>query len=371
MDRDDVTLKFSAAWLFLPPFVAILTIVVTNMFATAAPVPVDEAVWSLVGLVFAILTILYGIFIQRGFLRGLLPVQIAAQGLLLCPLSLRMGAQMFQWIGVIMAVSGAVVLLFLYWQSVNEAHRVYVELPSSELDALPLPFATTDAQGNVVSVSDTLLQLTQKSREAAEKVKITELLPVDRETVALGGKEWKILQSPMKDNMHYFQLEEVRAPAVIAFSDSSGGILDPITSLYARSYAEKRVEEELYRVRRYHRRLSAALLRVVFLGSNSPDKETEIFNGYCRFVQKHTREADVACLAAPRDLLLVMPETQLGDAEGVVGKLADFVPHIQKELEGFDGAMDVRDGLIVIDSEAGDMNFDHLVEKLNETLGTK
>ena len=348
MNRDDGTLKFSAAWLFLPPFVAVLTITIANLFANAAPVPVDEAVWSMVGLVFAILTILYGIFVRRGFLRGLLPAQMAAQGLLLCPLSLRMGAQMLSWIGVIMAVSGAVVLLFLYWQSVNDSQRVYVELPPSELDALPLPFATTDAEGNVVSVSDTLLQLTQKSRKMAEGAKITDLLPIDCETVTLAGKEWKILQTPMKDNMHYFQLEEARALTVVALPDS-GGILDPVTSLYARGYAEKRVTEELYRVRRYHRRLSAALLRVVFLGSNSADKEVEIFNAYCRFIHQSTREADIACLAAPRDLLLVMPETLVGDAEGVVGKLADFVPHIQKELEGFDGAVDIRDGLVVID----------------------
>ena len=109
--------SFSIHWVSLPPFVAILTVLVAGFFSSGPPAPVDESVWGLVGLLFAVLTVIYGIFIRLDFYRGFFPVQLIAQGLLLCPLSLRMGARMFSWVGVTMAVCGSVVLVVVYWQS--------------------------------------------------------------------------------------------------------------------------------------------------------------------------------------------------------------------------------------------------------------
>ncbi|MDR1977404.1 MAG: hypothetical protein LBQ42_01585 [Synergistaceae bacterium] len=365
------TLDISPRWFSLPPFIAIFTVMATSLFSSGASVPVDEALWGLVGLLFVILTVLYGLFIRQDFPKGLFPVQLIAQGLLLCPLSLRFGARMFQWLGVTMTVCGAVVLVVLYYRSrIVSPDGGYVMVPP-ELDKLPLPCAYTDKEGNVLSVSDALLQLAQMPRTIATGGKITSLLPLDQDTIDMEGKTWKILQTPLGNDTYYFQLEEVRDGVVTLPSHAEGEIafVDAATSLCTRTYAARRVGEELYRIRRYQRWMSAALLRMVFRGNNAPAKEDEIFNAYCRFIRATTRVTDISCLVGPRDILAVFPETQLDRAEEIMGRLADFVPHVQEQLAGFDGAAEIRECVAFWGSPSEDVLFEQVLEKLDKALG--
>lgn len=371
--------SISIRWLFLPPFTALLTLLAASALASGDPIPVDSAVWGLVGLLFAVLTILYALFIQRDYTAGLLPVQLLAQGLLLCPLSLRLGAHMLQWVGVTMTVCGSVVLLVLYYRSRLLSAQTFVidTAAPAEFSALPVPFAVTNEEGTVVIVSDALLRLTGRSREDTEGQMITLLLPLDKDTVILGDKEWRILQSPMKNtstegDRYYFQLEEIHGAQIIANSStiSGGSFFDPATSLFSRSYAQQRVVEELYRVRRYQRWVSAALLRMEFTYSSAPHPEQEelIFLSYCAFVKKHTREIDISCLIGPRDILLVMPETDLDSALEVVSKLSDFVSEMQEILAGFPGIANVASGTLFFNASSGSLSFEGFLDKLDEEL---
>jgi hypothetical protein len=364
---------FSVQWFFLPPFAAVGTLVVVSFFAGEPSVPVDAAFWGLTGLLFIILTVLYGIFIQRHFYRGLLPVQLAAQGLLLCPLSLYMGARMFQWVGVTMAVCGTVVLVVIYYRSLTVfASALQSAGASSGIDSLPIPFAVTDEEGNILSVSDALLQMTKQSRETAIGEKITLLVPIDGEPVHLGGEEWMVVQTRMSKNRYYFQLEEAAAPPFEPMPPSPGGdaSIDAETGLYGQDYAARCTDEEIYRIRRYKRWLSVVLLRMVFRGENSPEKEKEIFNAYCRFIKANIRETDTACLTAPRDVYVLMPETQLTGARMAVSKLTDFVPHLEEELKKFEGAAEVLDKTLFFGPSVGDLAFEEIMKRLSDALGS-
>jgi hypothetical protein len=352
-------------WFFMPPFVAIVTAGVVVAFSGDPSAPVDPAIWGLTGLMFITLTVLYGSFIWRGFYKGLLPAQLVAQGLLLCPLSLHMGARMLQWLGVTMTICGSVVLLVFYCR-----HRAGGEgTPLTELDALPVPFAITDREGGILSVSDSLLQMTQKTRETSEGRNISLLLPVDQETVTLNGKPWKIVQFPLEDGRFYFQLEDVST--VIVSSPSAEEFVDPNTMLHSRAYAIRRLGEELSRIRRYKRWMSAALLRVVFRGTSEPDQEERIFNAYCRYVHGATRGTDIACTIGPREVLVLMPETQLDQARVAVSKLTDFASYIEGELIGLDGAVELQDGVLFLGTASGDFSFEQILEQLNEDLEKK
>jgi len=368
-----ITLDFSMRWLFIPPVTAIFTITLTTLFSSGVAVPVDPAIWGLVGLMFVLLTVLYGIFIKQYFFAGLLPVQMIAQGILLCPLSLRMGAAALSWIGVTLAICGAVILVALYYHS--RANLLTAEAPKSELTTLPLPFMITDANGYIISASDFLLQLLQKSESDVKGEKIDELLPFDKETANIGGREWRVLQSPMEDGTQYFQLEEAREISVTlqANTGSDDVFVDTATSLYQQSYAIKRVEEELYRIYRYKRWMSAALLCVNFPeneNSSSFDskKERDIFNDYCRFVNSNTRETDISCLVAPHDILIAMPETSLEGAQAIVSKLLDFPAHIQEKIKELECSMDVLERTVFFNASSGVLDFDRLMGKLDEAM---
>jgi len=370
-----ITLDFSMRWLFIPPVIAIFTIILTTLFSSGIAVPVDPAIWGLVGLMFVLLTVLYGIFIKQYFFAGLLPVQMIAQGILLCPLSLRMGAAALSWIGVTLAICGAVILVALYYHSRVNLLTASQAGPKSELATLPLPFVITDAKGYIISASAFLLQLLQKSDSDVQGEKIDELLPFDKETASIGGREWRLLQSPMEDGTQYFQLEEAREVSVTlqANTGSDDVFVDAATSLYQQSYAIKRVEEELYRIYRYKRWMSAALLCVNFLENENaapPDskKEKDIFNDYCRFINSNTRETDISCLVAPRDILIAMPETSLDGAQAIVSKLLDFPAHIQEKIKELNGSMEILERTVFFNASSGVLDFDRLMGKLDEAM---
>ncbi|MBQ7262327.1 MAG: PAS domain-containing protein, partial [Synergistaceae bacterium] len=153
-------------WATLPPIVSIATISLARAMGSAlAAVSVDASIWGLVAVTFVILTALYALFIVHGFHVGLLPLQAVAQGILLCPLSLSLGARMFDWAGATMAVCGAAVLAVLYHRT--QIRHLY-EAAEAEVEAIarvgemqlhiPVAFAVTDGEGTIVSISDAMLK---------------------------------------------------------------------------------------------------------------------------------------------------------------------------------------------------------------------
>ncbi|MDR3264975.1 MAG: hypothetical protein LBT15_03090 [Synergistaceae bacterium] len=378
---DDSAQAVSVRWLFLPPFTALLTIIVASALGSEARVPVDPALWGLTGLLFVILTILYAIFIQQEFFRGLFPVQLIAQGLLLSPLSLHVGARMLQWVGVTMTVCGAVVLVTLYYRrSQAPLPAANVSAEPGELSALPLPFAITDKEGTILSVSDDLLRMTNRKREQAEGQTITFLLPIDSESVVLDGKTWRVLQSPItprspaEGERYCFRLEEAQEAVAVTPPANPGenAFIDPTTSLYTQAYAVRCVTVELYRSRRYQRPIAATLLRMLFsypdIVKEQPAKEDEVFNAWCRFVRSSIRTSDVPCLVGPRDVLVAMPETTLEMAREVAGKLASFETALHPLTGEFPGTISVYDGTVFFGSSSLDLDFDSFMKKLDETL---
>ncbi|MDR1873464.1 MAG: PAS domain S-box protein [Synergistaceae bacterium] len=376
VNSDFSTQDVSVRWLFLPPFTALATIVVVNLLSGDVRVPVDPALWGLTGLLFVILTVLYGIFIHQRFFSGLLPAQFIAQGLLLSPLSLHAGARMLQWVGVTMTVCGAVVLTALYYRRSRVVFHGAGGETAAELSSLPLPLAMTDGEGTILFASDALLRITGMRRERLERQKITFLLPLDRESVELAGKTWRILQTPMEGGKHCFRLEEVQeSPVVVTLSsnfESDDAFIDPATTLFTRTYAVKSVTRELYRTRRYQRPMSAVLLRMVFTPGGGemeqPEKEDEIFNAWCRFVRANIRASDISCLVGPRDVLVAMPETSPDMAREVAGKLASFDSRLQELTEGFTGGISLYDGVAFFGSASGDVDFDGFMKKLDDAL---
>ncbi|MDR1742093.1 MAG: hypothetical protein LBR38_09690 [Synergistaceae bacterium] len=362
----------SLAWLFAPPFMAVLPLVAVSVLSGGQSVPLDPSLWGITGLVFLMLTILYGIFMRRDLVAGFLPVNAVAQGLLLFTLALHTDTNMLQWAGVTLVACGIAVFIYLYSHSTahTSAPRAEAHAPSGYFDLqtnpaeLPLPFAVTDSSGDVLSVSDTLLNMMGRTRDAAQGKPLSSLIPLDKDGLFVDGKPWKIIKLPLKYDREYYQLEEDR-PAARSSDDS----VDPHTGLHGRSYGEKNLSMELYRVRRYKRWLSVALLRMVFRGA-AIAKADDIFNAFCRHIDDSVRDIDIVCQVGPKDVLIIMPETQAEGAGLAVGKWIDFATHLEDEALGTTGLMDVKDGLLFVNSESAqvDMTFDECLEKLGRSV---
>ncbi len=357
-------------WLFLPPIVAIPTIlVVRSLGSPLESGPVDASLWGLIGLLFIILTALYALFILQGAKSGYLPVQLIAQGLLLCPLSVSFGARL-QWVGVTMAVCGAVILTTLYYYRPHKTAPIEKPEEGVQDSDLPVPFAITNETGNILVVSDTLLELAGLSREAALSLNIAMLIPQGSGTVMLGEKAWNVLQQPMKNGRICFRLEPrtlsdvVQVPQAVSF-------VDPVTGLHTRSYAMQRLEEELYRVRRYGRFLTSVLMRISFPPSSDSDPCVEdAFRAYCCAVHASLRTSDIAFSTGPRDIFLILIDTDNDAAEVVITKLEALMHTLCTSHSSLYTAVILRVTDFVMGGP-GVPNAENLVKRVDENLRAK
>lgn len=361
-------------WAFLPPVVAVPTLLVARALGSpSAAGPVDPSLWGLTGLLFVVLTVLYVLFILQGRTTGFLPVQLIAQGILLCPLSLSLGARMVQWVGVTLAVCGAVVLVTLYYR--HRPRRAESDEASEgngqDADGLPILFAIVDPAGHILSASDALLEVAGVSREAALASDITLFLTPGEDAAVLGEKVWSVSQLPMKDGRFYFQLDPKALPDAPPSPRPVDAFVDPLTGLHTYEYAIRRLGEELYRVRRYGHFLSAALMRFAFPPSSDSDPGAEeAFCAWCRSVRGCLRASDLAFLSGPRDLFLVLPETESESAEAVVAKLEALMPTLYADHPALSTAMLLR-MTDFVRSGPGVPDADAFVHRVDEALRAK
>ena len=325
-------------WATLPPIFAILTVGVVRFLSDAElSVPVDPSLWAMTVLLFIVLTALYGLFILHEFSVGLIALQALAQGILLCPLALSRGAFMIQWIGVLLAVSGASALASLFHQMRMQGTSAAMQTTEGMESSLPVPFVVTNEGGTILNVSTALLKIAGVSREEAVGQSITALLDPGEPRVELGNRTWELTQQPMEGSRYYFQLDEAKAaPAAEPSGETESapvdstagalGLIDPNTRLHTLSYAMTRMEEELYRTKRYGHPLSAALFRIAFPDDAEKDGTAQAaFSAYCSILRKGLRTSDTAALASERSLLMVFSECPKAAAELVLQRMLSYI----------------------------------------------
>ncbi|GHV37483.1 hypothetical protein FACS1894187_14320 [Synergistales bacterium] len=367
----------SAQWLFIPPVVGVVTFMAVITFASGAVVSVHSSIWGLTGLLFMTMTILYVLFMNRGFDKGLLPTQVIAQGLLICPLALRVGASFVEWLGVTMVICGSAVLLIFYHHARHYGGYALGKSNenkspnnlSDDIDSLPLPVAFADSEGDVLTVSDVFLQITGLSRRDVLGYPVTVLTPIDREIVRIKGKEWKLLQTALPSDKYCFCLEEIITAATPQVA-IAGDLVDPETTLFAAPVAARRTNKELYRVSRYKRSISAALIRIIFDDTDSPEAQKEVFNEYCRYIKKSVRESDTASAVNSRDIYLLLPETKLEGANMVTSKLVDITtsPEMREAFLKLTTLPKFLDKALFFGPPANDISFNDILSRLTSSL---
>ncbi len=316
-------------WLAVPPIVAGFTVGIVRLLGGGVGGEIDLSVWAMVWVLFLILTLLYVLLVVRNFNAALVPTEALAQGIILCPLALAYGARMFEWLGVILAVGGAVALLVEYNQSKPDATPL---LPSIENDISQIPskFVITDDGGMIVAVSNEMLEILDAQKENVVNKLISDYFsPVGR-SVEINEKFFDITRKAVDNGKrYYFELKEKGLPTGNENEDGDNSepafkMHDPETSLFTRQYAMNRIEDEIYRTGRYKHEMSAVLLRLMFptlLPDEDVKKYVEPFNAFCKAVKKDTRFSDTAFEVDDMQILIVLSECTAPDAEAVVERL--------------------------------------------------
>ena len=337
-------------WITFPPVVAILTIMIARSFGEGSIVmSLDLSIWGLVWLLFIILSVLYGMFIRYGFMMGLIPLQAVAQGIILCPIAIIYGARMFQWLGVLLAVCGAAALLVAYNQEESERKKVVVLEVEDDLKQLPVNFAITDETGAILNLTNDMLEVLGISRINMIGKNISEWFSPVSKTAEIGGKIWDIKRIGLENGKRfYFELTPKGLSSGEANADESGehgaGSREPVqfidsdTQLHTFTYGFARISDELYRVGRYSRAVSAVMLRLVFpqlLPNDDMEKYVRPFRAYCARVKKDLRQSDTAIQTGEFQFLIVLSECPYQMVENVIERLASITNALVPTFEEF------------------------------------
>ncbi|HCA40384.1 MAG TPA: hypothetical protein DEP01_01995, partial [Aminobacterium sp.] len=281
--------------------------------------------------------------IVRRIEKGFFSLHLIAQGTLILFLTQHFGNPAFlNWVGIAMATVG--ILLFFNQYMFSQSDRqtpIAAPVQSSktteeshsipDISRLPLPSLIANSKGTVLSANDPFLSLMPP--ESSKKVigeSISETLPLNSDTVALGGKSWDIQQKQGGDDLFFFFLtEENTEYKQTSTSDPISSILDPATGLYTKSFGERRLAEELDRAQRYRRWLSAALFKLDFhYGSNNvmdmEENEKDFLDSFGTYVIENVRECDLCMRMGAKEIIVLMPETPQNGAKELALRLSRY-----------------------------------------------
>ena len=371
-------------WIAFPPVIAIFTIMLARAMGEGTIVgEVDLAIWGLSWLIFIVISVAYGMFIANGFGMGLIPLEALAQGILLCPMAIAYGARMFEWLGVLFAVSGAAALVVEYNQEESERSKIIPVEIENDIKRLPVNFLITDETGQVLNLSENMLKLLNISRIDSIGKNVSEWFNPVSKTAEVNGKIWDIKRVQIEDShKFYFELNPKGLPTGGEGGENSGEtaasqsvtFIDPDTKLHSYNYGIARISDELYRAGRYtNHPICALMIRIVFpqlLPDDDMDKYSSPFKAYTARLMKEIRQTDTAIQTGEFQVLVILAECPYHMVDTVSDRLTAITNALCPTFDVFYSAT----VLTVHESFEGPNNLptaQELVDNLNQAMTKK
>jgi PAS domain-containing protein len=328
-------------WLLFPPVFSIVLLIPAAIFHDRElAVQIPPVIWGGAIAAYLCFCCLSAFFISRDDGEHSLGIAFLSQGLLLMVVSIRSGSPLLSWIGLVCFVIGLATAFFnatnrpaletaassALTEAENENARERIDSLLSKFD---VPMCVTDAKGIVVSVNPRFCEASGTNPENTIGEVISEILPIDQETVAFASGKWWISQAK-EGARYYFSLLPTQdclpASETSSIAEQKGiAIFDNDTGLCVDEYRLIRGPQEISRSQRYKRSVSGILLELVF----SPSQDTSLsekqrhmlFVAFASRVKHALRIPDCGFLLPDNRIQLILPETPIAGAKTLLSRL--------------------------------------------------
>ncbi len=369
-------------WLTFPPLISIPISVFLIAFAKDANrMPIEGPLWLLLLILYLSLSLVYAYNINRRRSFPLMPLQLAAQGIIICIISLEAGSPfMVPWLGVAIAASGFVSLANQFIGQLKGPPRTPAQIQEVEhledalappTDSSPFPMLSANREGTIIEANSAFKELS--GDKAPEGKSVSEFFNPGNSEGSIGGKTLLIFQKT-KDGLFYFSMMDPIKKGVGKNSAASRlvELFDSVTGLYSKEYASIRGPEEIGRAARYRRWLCGIYLKVSYVDlpgmDGSPDLEKAFFMAYLEYVKSEIRDSDMGFYLGGQEVLLLLPETSQQGAKDSALRLVSLPDELEEMRVDLPFSVDIEYGLIYY-SGTHPLAFEDFIQKLQDSLG--
>jgi PAS domain-containing protein len=329
-------------WVLFPPVFSLFLLIPTALFhSREQAVNVPAVIWGATIAAYLCFCCLSVFFISKNDREHSAGVALLSQGTMLMVVSLQAGSPLMSWLGLVFFVVG---LALSFYHATNEQNAMGVGEPSSFetdneetreridslLEKLALPMCVTDAKGMIIGVTSNFCEATGRSEEDLTGEVVSEILPLDQDTVVLDSGMWWVAQ--IKEGARYYfsllpteDCKPVSEQHVDPVSEGISAIYDSETGLCVDEYRLIRGPQEISRSQRYKRSISGILLELTF----NPGKEVNLSEqqkhmmsvAFGTRVRHALRIPDCGFLLPDSRIQLILPETPLAGAKTLLSRL--------------------------------------------------
>ena len=370
-------------WLTIPPLLSLpLSLLLVAFGNESNKVSAGAPLWVLLLLLYFAFSMFYVFSIRNSLFSQLPPLQMAAQGIIICIVSMEAGAHpILPWVGVLAAVSGFFILLHSYSQYGRGTHLpppvAHAESPSSDTASepwmrSPFPYVVLDNEGTIIDANDAFASFAENGSVQGENV-TTFFVPGETEAV-VGGKKHAIFQKAKDGQFHFLLVDNPPAQknSKTAEAKSELELFDPKYGLYSRKYAQLRIPEELGRANRYRRWLCGILLKVNYTylpgRGRQPALEETFLAAYVLYVKESIRESDMGFSMQDGEFLLLLPETPQQGAKDTALKLIVVPESLDEMKKDYPFSVDIEYGFLYYSGNYP-LSYDQFIQKLYASLG--
>ena len=370
-------------WLTIPPLLSLpLSLILVAFGNESNKVSAGAPLWVLLLLLYFALSMFYVFSIRNSLFSQLTPLQMAAQGIIICIVSMEAGAHpILPWVGVLAAVSGFFILLHSYSRydkrttppaPVPNVDSASPNSAGTSLENSPFPYVITDNEGIIIDANYAFTSYAEDGSVQGENV-TSFFVPGETEAV-VGGKKHAIFQKAKDGQFHFFLVDNPpsQKSSKTAEAKKESDLFDPKYGLYSRKYAQLRIPEELGRANRYRRWLCGILLKVIYTylpgRGHQPALEETFLAAYVHYVKESIRESDMGFSMQDGEFLLLLPETPQQGAKDTALKLRELPETLNEMKKDYPFSVDIEYGFLYYSGNYP-LSYDQFIQKLYASLG--